>query len=353
MYQELLHNEKGFWGSSGPYSDIVLSSRVRLARNFDGLPFVRKMMNDDFLRLRAGLERFAAESGYRGTILADLNKISNNEKRYLRERNIITYEMEISDLSHVVINETEDFTIMVNDEDHVRIQVIKPGLQFQQSYLQADRVDDELNRFIPYAFSPNLGYLTSCPSNLGTGLKVSAILHLPVLTLFNKIPQIMPKIKKVGINLTGTTGDGIKTIGSIYQIYNRVTLGISEVDIIELLDGLVNKILELEDSSRDKYISESRIEAEDLVWRSSGILSNARKISYTEAIEHLSNLRLGVILAVIKNTGLNFINDLMVNIQWSHLQKDCGVIFSNVEECDEYRAVYLRNSLQKGERKDV
>ncbi len=319
-----------------------------------GLPFSGRMAKRDMVKLVHSLEKFREESAlFPGTHSIDLSSISNNEKRYLRERNIITYEMEISYLSHVLVNKVQDFSIMVNDEDHVRIQVIRPGLQFLSSYRLADKVDDELNRFVPYSFSTEYGYLTSCPSNIGTGIKVSAMLHLPVLTIQNKIPFLIHKIKKIGVNLAGTTGEGIKTIGSIYQLYNRTTLGVSEIDIVELMDGVVNKVLELEDNSRDKYLSESRTEVENLAWRSFGILLYSKKINYIEALEHLSNVRLGIILAIIKNGSLNVINDLMVGIQWAHLQRFYREFFKSIDESDEYRANYLRSGMQKMEKNDV
>jgi protein arginine kinase len=350
LFREILHREQGFWLSSGPNNDIVLSSRVRLARNLKGLFFHRNITRSDVDEIRDICDRFAEESSFEKKVkIIDLNNIGAGERRYLRERNLITYEMEISDFSLVMINETDDFSIMVNDEDHFRIQVIRPGLQLEETYRIADKIDDELNRFVNYSFSREYGYLTSCPSNIGTGMKVSAMLHLPVLTMKNSVAGLKDKLKTAGAILSGTIDNNDRTVGAIYQISNRVSLGLSEVDIIENVDSVINKLIELEDGARDRYLSEFRIELEDRVWRSFGVLKYSRNLTYLEAMEKLSDIRLGIILAIIKNYELSMINDLMVNIQWSHLQHYFNRIISSSDECDEFRAEYLRNNIQKVE----
>lgn len=350
MFKEILHREQGFWLSSGPNNDIVLSSRVRLARNMKGLFFQNNITRSDTEEIRAICGRFAEESIFEKKIkIIDLNDIGAGERRFLRERNLITYEMESSDFSLVMINETDDFSIMVNDEDHFRIQVIRPGLQLEETYRIADKIDDELNKFVNYSFSREYGYLTSCPSNIGTGMKVSVMLHLPVLTMKNIVPSLKDKLKIAGALLSGTIDNSDRTVGSIYQVSNRVSLGLSEIDIIENVDSAINKLIELEDSARDKCLSESRIALEDRVWRSFGILRYSRHLTYLEAMEKLSDIRLGIILAIIKNYELSTINDMMVNIQWSHLQHYFNRIINNSEECDEFRAEYIRNNIQKME----
>ncbi len=350
MFREILHREQGFWLSSGPNSDIVLSSRIRLARNMKGLFFHSNLTRSDAEEIRSICSRFAEESSFGKKIkIIDLNNIGSGERRYLRERNLITYEMEISDFSLVMLNEADDFSIMVNDEDHFRIQVIRPGLQLEETYRTADKIDDELNRFVNYSFSREYGYLTSCPSNIGTGMKVSVMLHLPVLTMKNSVGSLRDKLKTAGVILSGTIDKSDRTVGAIYQVSNRVSLGLSEIDIIENVDSAINKLIELEDSARDRYMSESRIELEDRVWRSFGVLKYSRNLTYMEAMDKLSDIRLGIILAIIKNYELSTINDMMVNIQWSHLQHYFNRIINSSDECDEFRAEYLRNNIQKTE----
>lgn len=345
MFEHVLE-KPGFWSVYGPNSDVVISSRIRLARNMDTVPFPGRFGEHDAALIKSMLDTFVQGSAFRGKVLlVDLSAIDSNEKRILRERNIITYEMEIARNSFVIIDSDDDFTILINDEDHFRIQVIKPGLQLMDAYRLGNEVDDELNRFIPYAFSDEFGFLAACPSNIGTGLRASVLLHLPVLSLKKKINDLVPRARANGIEIKGTIGDSNRTLGSIYQISNRASLGLSEIDIIEKLDHEVTTILEMEDRERDEFFSASRSEMEDKVWRSFGLLKHARKMSYVEAMDHLSNVRLGIIFAVIKNLDINIINNLMVTIQWSHLQRTFGKIFKSTVEGDEARAEYIRMSL--------
>jgi protein arginine kinase len=335
-----------FWSLNGPKNDVVLSSRIRLARNVKSLCFPGRFDESEIEYIRNSIKRFSAESIFSKNIThIDLSAMDGNEKRLLRERNIITSEMESSNECLLAVDETDDFTILVNDEDHFRIQVIRPGLQFMEAYRFSEKIDEQMNRFIMFAYADDRGYLTACPSNLGTGLKASAILHLPAVSMRNKISEFISVLKKAGAEIKGTVGEIKKTIGCMYQISNRISLGISEVDIIEIMDGLVNRAVEMEDGERDEMMSSDRIDLEDRVWKSYGFLKYARKINYVDAMDGLSNVRLGVILAVIKNMDILKINDIMVNIQWSHLQRNSGRMFKSTLEGDEYRAEYIRDNL--------
>jgi protein arginine kinase len=345
LFEETLQRS-GFWTLYGPFSHIVLSSRLRLARNMSAVPFPVRLSGEELDPVREALERFCEESIYRNAMhIIELRDIDGNEKRYLRERNIITYEMESSETSLVAVNYEDDFSILVNEEDHFRIQVIRPGLQLSEAYKIADKVDTELNRYVPYAFSEELGYLTACTSNLGTGLKASVLLHLPVSTLKNRVRELVLDDKKNSVEIKGTIGHMDKPLGCLYQLSNRISIGLSEIDIIEMVDEILGRILDKEDAGREELFSESRLEMGDKIWRSYGSLSYSRRISYIESMEHLSNVRLGIILAVIKNIDIKVINDLMVNIQWAHLQKNCGLLFKSTSESDECRADYLRRIL--------
>ncbi len=311
-----------------------------------GVPFPGRFSGEELGPVREAIERFSEESKFSSSMhIIDLKEIDGNEKRYLRERNIITNEMESSDHSLVVVNHEDDFSILVNEEDHFRIQVIRPGLQLSEAYKIADQVDTELNRFVPYAFSDELGYLTACTSNIGTGLKASMLLHLPVSTMKNRVMEIVQGEKKNIVEIKGTAGNTDKPLGCLYQLSNKVSIGLSEIDIIEMVDEILGRILDTEDAGRDTMFSESRLEMEDKIWRSFAVLSYSRRIGYFEAMEHLSSVRLGIILAVIKNIDLKVINDMMVNIQWAHLQKNCGLLFKSTSESDECRADYLRRIL--------
>ncbi|HOW81580.1 MAG TPA: ATP--guanido phosphotransferase [Spirochaetota bacterium] len=352
MLIDEVSQKPGFWSSSGPKSDIVLSSRIRLARNIHSLPFPAVLEENESYIIRHSIERFASESRYSGNVrLIDLKRLEDHEKRFLRERNIITHEMETSPKSLVLLSSGEDFTILVNEQDHYRIQVIKPGLQIEEAYRLADTVDDELNRFVFYAYSEDYGYLTASPANLGTGLRCSMLLHLPALAFKNRIGEMVPYLKERGVDLRGTVGENRKTIGSIFQISNRTSLGLSEVDIIEIMDSAANVLVSTEDSLRDETVLTSRVKLEDRVFRSLGILRYARTVSYGEAMEHLSNVRFGVILAFIKGLEIHVINDMMVNIQRSHLQNYFGETIVSNGQCDRLRAEYISAMLRNiGER---
>ena len=342
MFERLLE-KKGFWSKVGPYSDIVLSTRVRLGRNISGIRFPHRQDDDDVNLIKSISENFVIKSDFSNSvILYDLKDIDNNDRRFLRERNIITSEMEVSDNSFVIIEGDENFNIMVNEEDHFRIQVIMPGFQILEAYQLADRVDDELNKFSTYAYSDDFGYITVCPSNLGTGLRVSTMLHLPTITVLDKMGEVYKIVEEAGAKIRGTLGVGSKTFGCMYLISNRISLGMSEVDILEEIDKVSGRVIEMESEARDNCISEKGNQLEDTIWRSYGVLKYTRSMSYTEAMDHLSNIRLGVILSIIKDIELQEINDSMVNVQLSHLQKIANRVFRDSQECDNFRASYLR-----------
>ncbi len=343
---EGLLNKRGSWSDTGPFSDTVISTRVRLARSMPSVSFPHRQDPHEESVLEAISQRFVNESLFSGKVcLVELSGVNENDKRFLRERNIITSELESAPNSFAVIENDEDFVILVNEEDHFRIQVIRPGLRIMESLGLADRVDDELNRFVSYSYSGDLGHLNACPSNAGTGLKISLMLHLPLLTISKKLSDCVSVIREKKALLRGITGGGIETVGGIYLVSNHVALGLTEVDISELMDGIARFLIDSENDSRDEYLIKNRNRLEDRIWRSFGILRYGRSINYVEAVEHLSNVRLGIILSVIKNIELRKINDLMVNIQWSHLQRIAGEFFQNLSDCDAYRAGYLRSQI--------
>ncbi len=344
---EELIEKSGFWSESGPFSDIVLSTRIRLGRNIYNVSFPHMQDEGDADYIRAITQKFINESEFHNLLkFLDLNNISSFNRRLLRERNIITSEMEEKKNSFVIIGINSDFDIMINEEDHFKIQVIKPGLQINDAYEIANDLDDELNRFVTYAYSDDLGYITTSPSNLGTGLKVSTMLHLPILSMNKKIAEVMKLVEKNGLKLVGTRGVGIKTLGMIYQLSNSASLGITEQEIIEKLVNTTLKIIDMESKARDDYLSEYENQLEDKICRSYGIIKYARTIDYVEAMNYLSDIRLGIILSFIKSIDLCKINDLMINSQWSHLQKIANRTFIDYSECDSFRAYYLREQLE-------
>lgn len=346
--QEIINRRNSFWKEKGPRNDIVLSTRVRLGRNAGFIPFPEFMDDRDFELLQDITENFINRSCLGSdTVRFNLNELDLHEKRLLLEKNIITGEMETSERCLVLINNARDFTILVNDTDHFRIQVIRPGFQLYDTYRDADAVDDSLNTVVKYAFSDNYGYLTPDPANVGTGFKVSVIFHLPVLTLQRRIGEVINFVRETGFHISGTLGNSGRVIGGLYLLSNRKYLGMTEIDVIETADDIINRIIKMEDDARDEYFTVSKKEVEDSAWRSLGVLLYARRINYVEAVEHFSRIRLGVIMSVIKDYDLKRINDLMVRVQWAHLQEHSGIRFKSIINSDDYRAMFLREELRK------
>lgn len=345
--QEIINNGKSFWREKGPRNDIVLSTRIRLGRNADLIPFQERIDESDFEILQGISGSFISKTPHgENTVCVNINELDLHEKRLLLEKNIITSEMENSDKCLVLINNEDDFTILVNDTDHFRIQVIRPGFQLYDTYKDADSIDDELNSVVRYAFSDKYGYLTPDPVNVGTGLKVSAILHLPVLTVQKRIGESVHFIRDNGFHISGTLGNTGRVTGGLYMVSSRKYLGMTEIDLIEAADDVINKIIKLEDDARDEFFTVSKNELEDSAWRSLGILLYARRLNYVEAVEHLSRIRLGVVMSVIKDYNIATINDLMVKVQWAHLQEYFGLRFKSIINSDDFRALFLRTELK-------
>ncbi len=350
MLENLL-NRTGSWSRTGFDSDVVISTRIRLARSFPSLPFPHMLNEKDMHVLEALIKKFADSSSVKhNIIIAEISKLNEIDRRYLQERGLITIEMEHSPHSFALIDLDEKFAILINEEDHFRIHRIHPGFEIHQCLEEVEHIDEELNTFIPYAFSPQFGHLTSRPTNAGSGLKISLMLFLPTLTTINSLADIISFLKLKNIVMRGIIGQTMETIGSMYLLSNAVSIGRSEQEIEEQMEISTRFLIDEERKSREVYYSQHRKKIEDRTWRSWGILSYSRSISYPETIEHLSNLRLGILLSVIKNIDLQKINDLMINIQWSHLQRIMGIRFSSLAEADECRADYLRGHIQPREK---
>jgi protein arginine kinase len=346
--QEIVNNRKNFWEQSGPKNDIVLSTRIRIGRNADFIPFQNSMNDRDFDLIKGIADSFISKTPFgKDTICFDMNELDLHEKRLLLEKNIITNEMENSDKCLILINNTSDFTILINDTDHFRIQVIRSGFQLNDTYKDADDIDDALNSVVKYAFSEDFGYLTSDPINVGTGLKLSVIMHLPILTVLKRINEIVHFIREHGFQITGTLANTGRITGGLYLVRSKKYIGITEADILSTADDIINRIIKLEDDARDEFFAISKNELEDSSWRSLGILLHARRLNYVEAIEHLSRIRLGIVMSVIKDYSLYAINDLMVKIQWAHLQEYFGIRFKSIIDSDDYRAMFMRTELKK------
>lgn len=346
MFEYLLQ-KRGFWSQKGPSGDVVLSTRIRLARNIPSLSFPHRQEGEEYSLLESICTRFVADADLPDELhLYSMSELSEGDRGFLCERNVITPELETAQHGYAIMEENARYVILVNEEDHFRIQVIRPGFQPMECFELADRIDNELNRFIAYAYSDETGHLTACPSNAGTGLKVSALVHLPLLAFNSEIEEQARELAEKRIEVRGLAGKGLETAGQLYLVANQSSLGVSEVDIIDAVDDAVRKLIQEEDERRDSCLNRREFRLENRIGRAYGTLKFSRSIGYLEAVECLSAMRLGVILSLIKNIDLYKINDLLVNVQRFHLQRLAGRELAQGDECDLFRATYLKQQLE-------
>ncbi|MEB3103650.1 protein arginine kinase [Ferviditalea candida] len=334
----------------GPESDIVISSRIRIARNLRKYPF--PMMStgqqsqavlDEILN-SVDNDEFHSISKFETIQLADINEL---ERRVLVEKHLISPNLaEESRNGAVILSEDESISIMVNEEDHLRIQVLYPGFQIREAWNLACKIDDILESKLDYAFDEKRGYLTSCPTNVGTGIRVSVMMHLPALVMTQQINRILSAINQVGLAVRGLYGEGSEAIGNWFQISNQITLGQSEEEIINNLYSVARQIIEHERAARERLLADSRPRIMDRVSRSYGILSHAGIIDSKEAAQRLSDVRLGIDLGLIKDVSANVMNELMVMTQPGFLQQYAGKKLS-ADERDIRRAEMIRGRLVK------
>lgn len=336
--------------NKGPENDVVISSRVRLARNLKAYPFPGKMTQEIGEKVASevketilkGSPYLSKEFSYIG-----MNELTDLDKVALLEKHLISVDLiKNSPKSGVLISKDENLSIMINEEDHIRIQSILPGMQLSQAWELGDKIDNLIEEKIEYAYNENYGYLTSCPTNVGTGLRASVMVHLPSLSMIGYINGLLSTIGKLGLAVRGTYGEGSQAVGNLYQISNQVTLGQSEDDIISNISGVIAQITEQERMARNKVLKESGIQLEDKIFRSYGIFTNARLLTSNECMNLLSDIKLGVDLGMINNISQKDISELMIVTQPASLQKMAGRTLDD-EERDIKRAEIVRKKLKK------
>ncbi|MBM7573120.1 protein arginine kinase [Aquibacillus albus] len=332
----------------GPDSDIVMSSRIRLARNLDQAPFPIIAKQSELTKI---LEYIKEEyhhqtfKTYHDLEFVNMKDLKPIEKRVLVEKHLISPHLaEKSEQGGVLISESEQVSVMINEEDHIRIQLYFPGFQLEKALEQAFEIDDWLEEKINYAFDENKGYLTSCPTNVGTGMRASVMMHLPALAITQKINRMIPAISQLGLVVRGIYGEGSEALGNIFQISNQITLGRSEMDIVGDLQSVVEKLIEEERKARQLLVEQSSIQLEDRIFRSYGILEHSRIIESKETAKCLSDVRLGIDVGFIKNISKTILNELMVLTQPGFLQQYAKEALSP-EERDILRASLIRERL--------
>lgn len=346
MPKRLLEGSDG-WFETGLPEGPVISSRIRLARNLDGHAFPDWAGDEERLQIWQNLQAvFKNASIISDSEVWGMDELNALEKGVLCERHLISPELaERGFGSGVVIGPNEHVAVMINEEDHLRLQALEPGLNLHKAYEEINKVDDRIESHCTYAFSPKLGYLTACPSNVGTGIRASVMLHLPGLVLMDEIGPILNGISKIGLAARGLWGEGTDASGNMFQISNQITLGKREEEIVAHLEQIVLEIVEHEQNARERLLESRELLVHDHIGRAYGILKHARIISSKEALDLLSAMRLGSDLGIIDAMERVEIDRLFIQIQPSHLQKIKEKEL-DPEERDEARAEHIRQVLK-------
>src|SRR5699024_8332806 len=331
----------------GPENDIVLSTRIRLARNFESEIFPIIAEEQDLQRVQEQVAADFANVSFRtfeDIELIEMNGLSQIEKRVLVEKHLISPYLTNAKASATLVSKNEKLSIMVNEEDHIRIQIYLPGFQLPTALEEASYVDDWLEEKIDYAFLEDNGYLTSCPTNVGTGMRASVMIHLPALVFTKRLNLMVPIINQLGYVVRAIYGEGSKALGNVFQISNQITLGKSEEDIVKDLEGMIWKLVEQEREARKGLLAQSSVQIEDRVYRSYGILKHSRVMESAEAATRISNVRLGIDLGMIKDVSQHILNELMVLTQPGFLQYYANKTLT-ANERDIIRATLIRERL--------
>jgi protein arginine kinase len=346
---EELAGRCGEWlRGSGPDSDIVVSTRIRLARNLADYPFIRRC---------TGLDRAAIEKTVRDKVAEvneldaatyiDVNSLAEVDRQFLVERQLISREHAESDGARgVLVDTNEQFSVMINEEDHLRIQVMHSGFDLQSTWEQINRIDDLIEARVNYAFHDRLGYLTACPTNVGTGMRVSVMLHLPALVLTQQIEKVFRGLQKISLAVRGLYGEGSQAMGDFYQVSNQLTLGKTEAQLMAQVGDVAPAIIDYERKARQFLVREGRKELHDRVSRAFGVLCTAQTISSEETMQLLSSVRMGVNLGLIRDVEIPTVNKLFIHTQPAHLQKLRGAELDTVDRNIE-RANYLQRNLRR------
>ena len=331
----------------GPHDRIVMSSRVRLARNLRDAAFPGWAKKPERVKiLETILPALSALPEMADSFAEAMDNLTALDKQVLVERHLISREHAAKNFgSGIVLNREESFCVMINEEDHMRMQALRPGFQIREAWLAIDRLDSTLEKKLNYAFDNELGYLTACPTNLGTGIRVSAMLHLPGLVLAEQINPIIQSVNKLGLAVRGLYGEGTEALGNVFQVSNQMTLGESETVIVERLEKVLSQIIEHEENARQTLLEKKKKTVFNHVGRAYGVLANAHSISSKETMNLLSLLRLGIDLGSFPGTERALVDELFLTTQPAHLQKQHTDKLS-AEERDLIRADMVRERLK-------
>lgn len=352
MNLDELTSTSGEWlRGTGPESDIVMCSRIRLARNIADFPFINRASRGERSEIEATVKS-AISAADRSLQYLDVNGLTSLDRQFLVERQLISREHAAAEGPRgVAIGPEENVSVMVNEEDHLRIQVMHSGLSLPEVWERINALDDRLEENLTYAFSPQLGYLTACPTNVGTGIRVGVMLHLPALVQAKQIDKVFRALQKINLAVRGLYGEGTQAFGDFYQISNQQTLGRTETELIRNLSDVIPQIIGYERTARQTLLNERRQLLHDQVSRAYGVLKTAHTISSEETMHLLSLVRMGVNLGLIDDLEIPTVNELFIHTQPAHLQKLRGRPLE-VDDRNVVRATYLRSRLSNGRNED-
>jgi protein arginine kinase len=347
MFEDMAKRPAVWLSGEDSTSQIVLSSRIRLARNISNCSFPSKADTDNREKVLSFIKSAIDKSPVlnRG-MFVKCSQLDDLDRNFLLERHLISLEFRhCRDSSALFIGEQERVSIMINEEDHLRVQALQSGLGIRGAYQIAAKIDEELAKSLEFAFDLGFGYLTSCPTNVGTGMRASILIHLPGLALTREIENVISEISKLrSMAVRGFYGEGSDVLGSLFQVSNQTTLGLSEDDIMESLEGVTQRIIEREENARNRLFKDAKDQIEDKIWRAYGILKFARSLTSEEVLNLLSAIRLGVGKGTVEMVTLSQINEILAFSQPAHLQKYFSKKMDPGER-DRVRAELVRSKL--------
>ena len=345
--EDLTRNSGEWLRGTGPESDIVMCSRIRQARNLADFPVTNRASRGEKGEIEANFKN-ALKVAKLDLAYFDVNAMTLLDRQFLVERQLISRELATGEGPRgVAIGPLENISIMINEEDHLRIQVMLSGLSLHDVWERINRLDDQLEEQLAYAHSPQLGYLTACPTNVGTGIRVGVMLHLPALVQTKQIDKVFRALQKINLAVRGLYGEGTQAFGDFYQISNQQTLGKGELELIRILTDVVPQVIQYERTARQVLLNERRQHLHDQVSRAYGVLKTAHTISSEETMLLLSSVRMGINLGLIDDLEIATVNELFIQTQPAYLQKIQGAELG-VEERNVARASYLRSRLGNG-----
>lgn len=341
---DLTLNPGEWMRGDGPESEIVICSRIRLARNLADFPFGGRASRGEKVEIEQQFRRSIDQLGLDLDYI-DVQSLSPLDRQFLVERQLISRELAGGEGPRgVATSSREDIAIMVNEEDHLRITLMRSGLSLHEVWERINELDDQIESRLTYAFGQQLGYLTACPTNVGTGIRVGVMLHLPALVQTKSIDKVFRALQKINLAVRGLYGEGTQAFGDFYQISNQQTLGKSEVELIKHLADVVPQIIDYERKARRLLVDEQRQLLHDKVSRAFGVLKTAHTISSDETMHLLSHVRMGINLGLIDSVEIPTVNELFIQTQPAHLQKIQGESLE-VDERNVARAAFLRKRL--------